>query len=41
MEIGKLKEDQEKTNTYDNGVYACAIYLCKKILPLEVVEYLP
>ena len=41
LEIGKCKEDTEKTDTYDQGVYAVGVYLCKKILPFEVTEYLP
>lgn len=41
FEIGKCKEDQEKTDTYDNGVYACALYICKKILPFEIVWHVP
>lgn len=38
IEIGKCKEDSEKTDTFDTGVYACAVYLCKKIRPFEVLE---
>ena len=41
LEIGKCREDSEKSEAIDEAVYAVGIYLCKKILPFEVTAYLP